>query len=287
MINKIRFLTFLVLMLTASIVFAAEPVAKVIKVTGDVYAVPGEGDKRVLSRGADVYEKDSVVTSALGLVSLRFNDGTLIELAPETEYAIHTYAYNEAKPKDDKFESEIIKGGFRAITGKIGDRNPTAFSATARMTTLSIRGTAFYYGIPTRAECIPGIGCIALTAFVVDGGVSLATGEEVVDIGDGSEFTTFQQLDSGEVRLTRYTPVNFLEDFPTPIESLREESEAYMQDKVEETAYEFVEEVAQEVMDEMGMDEDDVSAVKRETTGGGASSGDDPCGAVKALQQAM
>lgn len=285
--DKARIAISVLLLCVTFSVFAADSIGKVIKVTGDVFAIQDDGEQRALKRGSDLYEKDKVSTNAAALVSLRFNDGTLIELASDTEYAIHNYAYNEANPDDDTFNSEILKGGFRAITGKIGTRNPTAFTAKARMTTLSIRGTQFYYAMPVSAKCIPGVGCMIVTAFVLEGGVSLETNGQVYDIGEGSEYATFEQYPGGVVQLTNVTPIETIEQYPDPIDQLEETAKAFAE---MEGAPPDVEAEIETQFDELRDAEfttTDTDAAREEIRGGAGGGGDDPCSALKAVQGAM
>nr|AEI30295.1 hypothetical protein LDC_03699 [uncultured microorganism] len=127
--------------------FAEEAAAKIIKAEGTVTAESDSCDSRALARGADVFAKDSVKTAADSFATLRFSDGTVIDLAASSSMKIRDYAFNDAKPEGDKFSSELLQGGFRAITGTIGKRSPSEFTSKARLTTLTVRGTGFAAGV--------------------------------------------------------------------------------------------------------------------------------------------
>jgi hypothetical protein len=167
MINRIIFAFFIVFITISA--FADDPVAKVIKSQGDVNVSNAKNELRSLTRGSDIFAQDTVMTSANGFVTLRFTDGTVIDLAANSKYAVHDYHFSPDQPKNDKFSSEIVEGGFRAISGTIATRSPTAFSAKARLTTLTVRGTYFYLMTP---PCATG-GCTDVVEFTLEGTTAL------------------------------------------------------------------------------------------------------------------
>ena len=143
-----QFKSYSILLLTACMLSFAtiasaeeDPIGVVISVTGEVNAKGSEAGKRALARGTDFFVNDVISTGSGATVSLRFLDGSVIELMGLTEYKVNQYQYAEASPDDDAFSSELIKGGLRAISGKMGERNPDGVKINAQMTTLTIRGT--------------------------------------------------------------------------------------------------------------------------------------------------
>jgi len=233
----IRILSILLILIVPITSLAQDLAAKVVKVMGTVTAVDANNQSRALSRGSDISSKDTVVTASDGDVSLRFTDGTVIEVAPDSKYIIHNYSYNEAQPKNDKFASEIVAGGFRAITGSIGARNPTAFTAKANLTTLSVRGTLFYL--------ICSEGCSAVTQFTLEGTTAVIYNGKEYLIGPKENESTFS-LKDGKVNLSREAP-------------------AQLQNRFHGTLAKF----------------------KALSGVGGGASGNDPCGKLKAVGEAV
>lgn len=177
--------------------FAQTLAAKVIKVIGTVSAVNVSNQTRALTRGAEVEVQDKVITASDGAVSLRFTDGTVIDIAADSQFIVHNYEFNESQPKKDKFNAEILAGGFRAITGSIGARNPGAFTAKANLTTLTVRGTLFYL--------ICSNGCNEVTQFTLEGVTVLTYNGKEYLMGPTQEHSTFL-LEQGKVNLSRDIP---------------------------------------------------------------------------------
>jgi hypothetical protein len=192
--------------------YAEDLAAKVVKVLGTVTAIDANKQSRTLSRGSDISPKDTVVTASDGSVSLRFTDGTVIDVAADSKYIIHEYTFNEAQPKNDKFSSEVVEGGFRAITGTIGVRNPTAFSAKANLTTLTVRGTLFYL--------LCSNGCADVTQFTLEGVTAVRYNGKEYLMGPTEEQSTFL-LNQGRVNLSREIPSQLQNRFSGDIEKFK------------------------------------------------------------------
>jgi hypothetical protein len=199
MINHIIFAV--CMMFAAISAFADDSVAKVIKSQGDVSVSNAKNELRPLTRGSDIFPQDTVMTSANGFVTLRFTDGTVIDLAANSKYAVHDYHFSPDQPKDDKFSSEIVEGGFRAISGTIATRSPTAFSAKARLTTLTVRGTYFYLMTPT----CPAGACDDVVEFTLEGTTALNYKGEEFLTGPSVPNTTFN-VRNGQPILTNKIP---------------------------------------------------------------------------------
>ncbi len=134
------FATF-ILVISNIAIAAEEAVGVVISASGEVAAQRSETDIRTLTRGDDFYVKDLISTGSGATTSLRFIDGSVVELMGMTDYIVNDYHYAEQDPDKDAFSSELLKGGLRAISGKIGERNPKSMSVDTQMTTLTVRGT--------------------------------------------------------------------------------------------------------------------------------------------------
>ena len=130
---------------------AADPVGNTLFVYGDVKVErPQSLD---LSKGDSLFAGDTIVTGARSRAQLLMKDGAKVALRPQTTFTIDEYveAGEEVTAPDGSVVvaeessavSTLIKGGFRTITGAIGDKNPEAFEARTPVATLGIRGTDF------------------------------------------------------------------------------------------------------------------------------------------------
>ena len=95
-----------------------------------------------LSKGQAIESGDSIVTGGAGQAQLRFSDGGLVSLAPNSQFNISNYA-DVNDPGKDTFAVSLFRGGMRAITGLIGKRNRENYKVTTNTATIGIRGSAF------------------------------------------------------------------------------------------------------------------------------------------------
>lgn len=95
-----------------------------------------------LFKGQPIESGDSIVTGGAGQAQLRFSDGGLVSLAPNSQFNISNYA-DVNDPGKDTFAVSLFRGGMRAITGLIGKRNRENYKVTTNTATIGIRGSAF------------------------------------------------------------------------------------------------------------------------------------------------
>lgn len=248
--------------------YAADSVAKVIKAQGDVSALNASNQKRTLIRGQDIFSQETVSTAPDSFATIRFTDGTVIDLAASSTYAIKDYNYNPADPKSDKFSAEIVEGGFRAITGSIGTRSPAAFSAKARMTTLTVRGTYFYLICPPcdLASKIH-LRCDDVLQFTVNGLTAVEYQGKEFLLGQGAPNSTFK-LENGTVVLSSKIPTSLPASYSTSLKDFQKAAASISQS-----------------VNETPVNPQDVPSAPNATGSGGG--GSDPCGTLNAVGNAL
>ena len=150
---------------------------RVIVVSGDVIARGADGD-RPLSRREAIYVGDTIFTDVAASAQIRMVDDALIALKESTEFAIVAYTY-EQDISSDESAKELIQGGFRTITGNIGQQNKDAYEAIiGDFATIGIRGTDFE-AVITENGVFTG---------VYDGGATIANGVGSLDLGFSADF---------------------------------------------------------------------------------------------------
>lgn len=127
------------LILLAPILCLADSIGTVIGVFGSV-DVFREGAQSALERGASIYEQDKIVTQKDSSIKIRFTDGTLLSVIPDSDYTIQNYKY-KSDSTDNNFSNNVAKGGLRFISGKIAKTNPDNYSFTTPTATMGVRGT--------------------------------------------------------------------------------------------------------------------------------------------------
>lgn len=102
---------------------------------------PGEGP-RTLGRGLPLREGDRLTTSEGASAIIKLQDGTRMTLRPNSELVLSQYRFREDAP-DNSMLMQLVRGGFRAITGVIAKNSPNAARVQTSTATIGIRGTDF------------------------------------------------------------------------------------------------------------------------------------------------
>ncbi len=141
------------------------------------------GDVRVETNGVTsgvqanqrIEAGSTVHTSGSGRAVLRFDDGQLAALNPNTDFRIDGYKFDAAKPELDRIAMSIFRGSMRFVTGLIGGRNRSAFALKTTTATVGIRGTDFVVGVQEGDYLSVTQGAVSGTNFA--GTTNFAAGE--------------------------------------------------------------------------------------------------------------
>lgn len=133
---------------------AINSAGQVVLATGAVSAVSSDGQVRVLAKGSEVFPGDRITTASKSLCVLKMVDDAKMTIRANSEIVIEEYSFGATS--DDSSVMELVKGGFRTLTGKIGSNNPAAYQVNSDLSVLGIRGTDY----DTRI-CVPG-SCIQI-----------------------------------------------------------------------------------------------------------------------------
>jgi len=118
------------------------PVGQVEFARGVGYAqTPGQS-ARILGKGLEFREGDTLSTSGGGSAIIRLQDGTRMTLRPGTDLVIDSFRYQE-NASDNNMLLSLFAGGLRAITGLISKNAPQAAKLRTKTATVGIRGTDF------------------------------------------------------------------------------------------------------------------------------------------------
>ncbi len=120
----------------------AQGAAKIDFAVGDVVAVQADGVRRPLARGAEVGAGDTVDTGG-GRTQLRFTDGGMVSLQPQTQFRIDAYEFKGQPDGGEKGFFSLLKGAMRTITGAIGKADRKAYRLDTAVATIGIRGTEY------------------------------------------------------------------------------------------------------------------------------------------------
>lgn len=151
--------------------------ARIDFVSGNVTAVDVSGVQRPLTKGVAIGSGDTIRTGDGGRAQVRFSDGALVSLQPQTEFRIDSYQYGGKPSGEEKGFFSLIKGGMRTITGLIGRNNRDAYKVTTSVATIGIRGTSYTADFNPVSE--------QLQAHTGDGTIEVCSGAGCILIGAG------------------------------------------------------------------------------------------------------
>ena len=137
------YISLLLLLLIPMAVKAVEPAGFVLMASGKVYALQSNQESRLLKRRSPFYPGETLRTELKSKAQVRFRDGSLISLRPETEIRIDEFRFDEKHLGEDKNIFTLINGGFRTITGKIGKNNPGNYEMKSSVASIGVRGTTY------------------------------------------------------------------------------------------------------------------------------------------------
>lgn len=120
----------------------AEPAAEVEFSRGAAVAQSTGKLPRTMGKGLKLNEGDRITTAEEAVAIVKFNDGTRLTLRPNSEMIVQTYRY-DSKAKEENMVLQLLRGGFRAITGLISKNSPNAAKVQTVTATVGIRGTDF------------------------------------------------------------------------------------------------------------------------------------------------
>lgn len=111
--------------------------------SGNVTAVNALGVQRPLTRGAEISNGDTIRTGEGGRAQVRFSDGAMVSLQPQTDFRIDNYQYSGKADGQEKGFFSLLKGGLRTITGLVGRSTRDNYKVTTSVATIGIRGTEY------------------------------------------------------------------------------------------------------------------------------------------------
>lgn len=184
-----RLLICFILSLVSLTVWATE-VGKVTHLSGLLTVKRADGTNKLLSVQSTVLKGDVLSTEEDAYARIKFNDGSQVVLRPETIYKINELQFQEGDTANNKSDTELIKGGMRAVTGLIGKNNPDAVKVATPTATIGIRGTHFGLlfcqdncaNVPNPNGVVPENG---LHADVVSGAISLTNAVGSIELSPG------------------------------------------------------------------------------------------------------
>ena len=164
-----------------------EAIGIVLTTTGLVEARDASGTIRTLTRRSEIFEQDTILVGADGYGQVKMVDDARISFKPNTEFTFNQYDTDADPATPDSAIMSMVRGGFRTISGSIGDQDQDTYRLDTPMATIGIRGTN-HEGLIVGNDLFTG---------VYDGGTTISNDEGSVDTGIGANYD-FTQTTQGE-----------------------------------------------------------------------------------------
>jgi hypothetical protein len=129
------------LALAAPGIVSAAEAGKFQFVSGSVKVVSAAGVERTAAKGDAFNPGDTVVTGPASSAQIRMTDGGLMAIRADTQMKLDQYVFSGREDGTERKLVSLIKGGFRTITGLIGNRNKDNYKIFTPSATIGIRGT--------------------------------------------------------------------------------------------------------------------------------------------------
>lgn len=97
---------------------------------------------RAMGKGLPLQEGDRLTTAEGATAIVKLQDGTRMTVRPSSEMVMQKYQFKEGAP-DNSMVMQLLRGGFRAVTGLISKNSPNAARIQTSTATIGIRGTDF------------------------------------------------------------------------------------------------------------------------------------------------
>lgn len=149
------------------------------EITGDVRMQNGRGAAVAAKAGDTFVQGTSFETSGNGRVVIKFEDGQLAALLPNTTVRIDRYTYDPRNARGSSSGVSLIRGASRFVTGLIGSTNREALRLAAGSFNVYLRGTdvtmlADPAGKPSQTIAV-NLGAVLLETGV--GSIHVVTGQ--------------------------------------------------------------------------------------------------------------
>lgn len=110
-------------------------------VNGNVQLSNASGPTRSLQKGDAIREGDTLTSAAAASAQIRMEDGGLVAVRPDTQLKFDQFVFNGKQDGTERSFFSLLKGGFRAVTGLVGQLNKTTYRIVTPVATIGIRGT--------------------------------------------------------------------------------------------------------------------------------------------------
>jgi hypothetical protein len=133
-------------LLSTSPVFAQSnplPVGEITLVIGQSAIERNGSEVAQVQKGEKIDQGDVIKTTDSGHVHIRFIDGALISVRPNSIFVIQQFKFNPQQPKDSVVRFSLVKGEVRSISGRAAEEAKARFRLNTPLVAIGVKGTDF------------------------------------------------------------------------------------------------------------------------------------------------
>jgi len=167
----------------------ATEIGQVTDISGSVRAISTRDQQRILTVNDSIYLGDAILSADRSSASLRMVDNAIFHLRDNSRILFEHYNF-EPQAQKGRSVMTLLKGGFRAISGLLGKKDPGAVTINTAVATIGIRGTDYGLRVCDNGSCDGEDSQVqlgdGLYAGVLDGAIALNnnTGEKIANKGE-------------------------------------------------------------------------------------------------------
>jgi hypothetical protein len=154
--------------------------------TGDAGVLDAQGSRRLAQKG-DALALGDLVQTAEGRVQIRFSDGGIVDLAPQSAFRVDSYRFDGAEDGTERKFMTLVKGLLRTISGAIGHAHQETYRLDTPVASIGIRGTGYTANLSS--------------------GLTVEVGEGAVEVSNRAGALQIQRGQAGYVRDALSAPV--------------------------------------------------------------------------------
>ena len=189
-------------------------VGYVSRVDGDASATDDTGRIQVMQNRTPVYEGDRIKTEPRARMEIVMDDGARIHIKEDSVVKITEYVITAGYDENSSSVLDLLRGGFRKITGSIGASAVANYQVQTGLATIGIRGTDYVLKMCKQDDCSQTVSRndpdAKLHAVVLEGAITLTTDDDVRILMAMGEYGT-ATADTLKVEEQVPVPVGFLD----------------------------------------------------------------------------